>query len=507
VLYTASSTFEESLSVISNHIEKMKKISFVCLFALLSLFQLNCITAQPISSSSEVEGRIKQVENSLMSWVQTQDTLKWSLNQRMTFYNIHGLSLAVINNYSIDWAKGYGWADISEHRLVTPQTLFQAASLSKSLNSVGVLKLVQDKKLDLFTDINQYLKTWKFPYDSLSKNKKITVAQLLSHTAGLTVHGFPGYSEGDVLPSLPDILDGKKPANTVAVRSQFEPGLRAEYSGGGVIISQLIVMDITNRPYDEYMWQNVLKPIGMTNSFYTQPPPLNKKQLLATAYRTDGKKVEGNYHIYPEQAAAGLWTNPTDLCNYIIDTQLSYQGKNNKVLSPGMTKLRLTPYLNGSSALGVFIENRGSAKYFQHSGSNEGFTCAYYGSIDDGKGVVIMLNSDNGAILDEIANGVASVYNWKDFYNPVIKKVISVQDTILSSYVGKYLLNGDSIIISKENNQLNLNVRKMLWKIYFTTNVDFFVSEFKADLKFLKDSQGKVNGFSLFGTITANKIE
>jgi CubicO group peptidase (beta-lactamase class C family) len=485
----------------------MEKTIFyvICLF--LFLVQTNCTESQTTAYSPAVENRITRVENGLMSWIQTQDTLRWSLKQRMDFYKIQGLSIAVINDGRIEWAKGYGWADSQEHRPVTEQTLFQAASISKSLNAVGVLKLVQDKKIDLNTDINQYLKSWKFPYDSVSKNKKITVSQLLSHTAGLSVHGFPGYPSGQKLPAITDVLDGKTPANTAPVRSEFEPGLKFQYSGGGVTVSQLIVTDITGQAYTDYMWENVLKPLGMTQSSFLQPPPAGKQQLLSSAYRTDGSPVEGRYHIYPEQAAAGLWTNPTDLCKYIMDTQLSFGGNSGKVLSTEMTRLRLTP-VDGSSALGVFIETRGAAKYFNHNGGNEGFACTYYGSTDEGKGVVVMLNSDNGAIMEEIVNAVASVYNWKDFYNPVFKKIIQVPDSILTSCTGKYMLNGEPVLITRENDKLFVNFRGMVWNLYFTSITDFFVVEYKADFKFLRDSAGKVTGFSFFGgNAMANKVD
>jgi CubicO group peptidase (beta-lactamase class C family) len=174
------------------------------------------------------------------------------------------LSVAVIQNYKMVWAKAYGWADDSLKVPATMQTLFQAASISKSLNGVGVLKLVQDKKIDLYADINDYLTSWEFPYDSLSKGKKISMINLLSHTAGLTVHGFDGYSPGEPLPTIEEILDGKKPANSDPVRSMNAPGLKSEYSGGGTVITQLIVMDVTHAAYDQYMYDNVLKPLGMT---------------------------------------------------------------------------------------------------------------------------------------------------------------------------------------------------------------------------------------------------
>ena len=234
------------------------------------------ITAQNNKYSAAVEENIRQVENSLTGWVLTGDNDYWSLADRMKKYKINGLSIAVIHNYAIEWAGGYGFADVTENRPVTEKTLFQAASISKSLNSLGVLKLALEKKLDLNTDINNYLVTWKFPYDEKSGNKPITITNLLSHTAGLTVSGFPGYEKGDTLPSLQQILDGQYPANTGPVRSTTEPGKQLIYSGGGVTITQLIVTDITGQPYDVYMKENVLDPLGMKSSSFTQPPSSSK---------------------------------------------------------------------------------------------------------------------------------------------------------------------------------------------------------------------------------------
>jgi CubicO group peptidase (beta-lactamase class C family) len=376
------------------------------------------LCAQEKKYSPEIELKIKEVENNLVLQVRIDGEPNQTLKERMNFYHVNAVSIAVIKDYKIEWARGYGWADSVDQRRVTTGTLFQAGSISKSLNAVAVLKMGQDKKLNLYADVNDYLTTWKFPYDSLSKSKKITLANLLSHTAGLSVHGFPGYEKGNSIPTLVQVLNGERPANTAAVRSAFEPGLKYEYSGGGTTISQLILQDITGKPYDEFMWENVLKPMGMKNSFFTQPPSEDKRKLLASAYYKDGKEVNGKYHIYPEQAAAGLWTNPTDLAYYIIETQLALQGKSNKVLSQEMTKLRLTPYIDNRVALGAFIKKKGEQTYFQHTGVDEGFVAEYYGSMEGGNGVVVMANTDNTAILDEIINSVATVYGWKGFVNP-----------------------------------------------------------------------------------------
>jgi CubicO group peptidase (beta-lactamase class C family) len=310
------------------------------------------LLAQPGLES--ISSTIKQVENSLNPSLIFGDSLpNASLEQRMKETNIKGLSIAVIRNYKIEWAKGYGWADMAENRMVNTETRFQAASISKSLNSMGILKLAEQGRLKLDADINDYLKSWKFPYDSLSKNKEISTLNLLSHTAALGVHGFPGYNRKDSLPNLIQVLNGSRPANTGAVRSYGEPGKGHKYSGGGTTISQLLLMDITGKNYADWMWKNVLKPLGMKNSSYQQPP--SDTANLATGYYGSGEAVQGKYHVYPEQAAAGLWTTPSDLARYIIDCQLTLSGKKGKVLSFESMRHRMAPYIDKTAALGVFV--------------------------------------------------------------------------------------------------------------------------------------------------------
>lgn len=384
----------------------MKKLNLiVLLFLSLNIFAQN------------VNEKIKLFETNLNHWDKTKK--KFTLKDRMTFYNANAVSIAVIKDYKIEWVKAYGFADVSEKRIATPQTLFQAASISKSINSLGVLKLVQEGKLNLDNDINNYLITWKFPYDSISKGKKITISNLLSHTAGLSVHGFGGYEIGAKLPTTIEILDGLKPSNSKAVRSVFEPGFKFEYSGGGTTISQLIIENTTGEKYEDYMLKNVLIPLGMSNSSFRQPPAKDKESLLATAY-INGKEVKGKYHIYPEKAAAGLWTNPTDLANYIIETQLSLLGKSNEILSKEMSEKRL------NNNLGVFLNDFKGTKYFGHSGGNEGFVCYYGGSLENGNGIVVMTNGSNFKLVEEIISSIASVNQWKNFPLEPIKESIAL---------------------------------------------------------------------------------
>jgi CubicO group peptidase (beta-lactamase class C family) len=450
--------------------------------------------------SQETLDKIKEVENNIRGNVILNDAPPSTIAERMTKYKVKGLSIAVIQDYKIAWAKGYGWADEAEKRPMTTETLFEPGSISKTLNALGILKLAQDKKVDLYTDVNTYLRSWKFPYDSLSKGKKITLAHLLSHTGGLSTHGFPGHNLKGPTPTLFQVLDGKAPAVTPAVRSLFEPGLKFQYSGGGTSISQVVLSDVTGQDYATWMYENVLKPIGMVNSTYAQPPAKSKRQSCASAYLSDGSPVLGKFHVYPEQAAAGLWMTPSDLCQYIIDMQLAYQGKPSKVLNPEMVKLHLTPYHNESAAMGTFIEDHDGAKYFQHGAGNDGFRGHFYGSLEGGYGVAIFVNSDNGGIMYEVINSVAKAYNWKNFYREPIRKtsekIVPVSDELIKTYEGIYLFEGDWAAIGKRDNVYHFFANGMPVKMYFTSPTRFFNEEFAAIKEMLKDEKGNILGYT-----------
>ena len=452
-------------------------------FLLFVSYTCSTYAQSQIKYYDSVEKKIKQVENNISGWIQIEGVKSvWTLPERMQYYHVNGLSIAVIHNYKLEWAKGYGWADSGRQVPVTTHTLFQAASISKSLNAMGILKLAQENKLNIHDDINNYLKSWQLPKSNFTANKKVTVYNLLNHTAGLNVHGFLGYEKGDSIPSIVQILNGGKPANSEAIRSCAVPGTKVEYSGGGIEISQLIVMDITHEPYGKYQWGEVLKPLGMTNGFYTQPPLKNKMALLATGYDTNGKEINGKYHIYPELAAAGLWTNPVDLSKFIIETQLSYEGKSNKVLSQIMTRQMLTPFKGSDAGLGVFVDAIGNRTYFQHGGSNEGFRSQYFASITGGDGVVVMVNSDQDAILREVINSVAQVYNWKDFYRSEKRKIVNVPDDTLQRYVGNYSLDQINISVFKKDKNLFLS-----WnggspmQLYFISSTNFILMQIQAN--------------------------
>jgi CubicO group peptidase (beta-lactamase class C family) len=429
-------------------------VLIVGVFSLLYIHKIQSKTEPKDHSQSEIQENIKKVESNLGAFYIDKNANEWTLAERMKFYKVKGVSIAVVHNFKIEWAKGYGWANEEQKIPVTSNTLFEPGSLSKSVNALALMQLVQENKINLFADINQYLTSWKFPYDSVSKGKKITIANLLSHTAGLSVRGFEGYRLGDSLPTIPQILDGKSPANSKAVRSIFEPNKKMEYSGGGTMISQLMLMDVIKKPYDKYLYENILQPLSMTNSSYTQPLLLNKRALAAIGYDSLGNALSYKYPIMVEQAAAGLWTTPTEMCKFIIEIQKSINGKSNKILSKKNTELMLTPYLDERTALGFFVDNIKGNNYFSHEAGNWGFSGAFYGSMEKGNGVAIFINSENDEIIKEIGNSVIDVYNWRGFEKKEKKKIMQIEDSIVSQYVGIYEAKAENrkVEILKESN-------------------------------------------------------
>jgi CubicO group peptidase (beta-lactamase class C family) len=298
---------------------------------------------------------------------------------------------------------------------------------------------------------------------------------------------------------VPQILNGEKPANTKKVKSLFAAGTKFKYSGGGTTITQLMLQDVTGEDYAAFMEREVLKPMGMEHSSYRQPPADTTD--LATGYYENGKPVKGKYHVYPEQAAAGLWTTPSDLARYIIECQLALQGKSSKVLSQAMMQKRMTPYIDSNAALGVFMEKKGSQQFFNHNGGNEAFLCTSYGSVEGGNGVVIMVNGENFSVIGEMLNSVARVYQWDGFFKPTFNKLVTIPLDTLQLYTGDYLLMKDTITLKIYDGGLRIQQNRQPENGYtclFKDNKSFTIREVQgANFKLLFNTEGKVDALEL----------
>jgi CubicO group peptidase (beta-lactamase class C family) len=372
--------------------------------------------AKASDTSKDLAQRIERVENGFpsISLGENEPPLQVNLQKLMEVYKVPGLSVAVIDNFKIVWAKGYGVTEAGTTTPVTTKTLFQAGSISKPVAATGTLYLAEHGKLSLDEDVNRKLVSWKVPENEFTKEQKVTLRRIMSHSAGLTVHGFPGYAVDEPVPTLVQIFDGEKPANTKPIRVDIVPGTKSIYSGGGVTIEQQLVMDVTGEPFPQFMRKNVLDKIGMADSTYEQPLPAARAVLAASGTYASGKVVQGKWHVYPEMAAAGLWTTPTDLAKFAIEIALSKQGKANQVLSEAMTREMLTPQIE-NVGLGFFLGGRDNPGQFGHNGADEGFQAILTMFSDSGHGAVVMANSDNGVTVGNyLIKSVAREYAWNN---------------------------------------------------------------------------------------------
>jgi CubicO group peptidase (beta-lactamase class C family) len=452
-----------------------------------------CPAAAASLQNSSTAERIQRVENGLLPGLLIKGRSNaMKLSDRMAFFKAPGVSIAVINNGAIEWAKGYGVVEAGGTQPITTETLFQAGSISKPVAAMGALRLVEQGKLDLDGDVNQKLVTWKVPENEFTKEKKVTLRGLVSHSAGMTVHGFPGYAADKQVPTVVQVLDGVKPqANTGPIRVDVVPGSKWRYSGGGYTVMQLMMADVYGKPFPQLMRELVLEPIGMKNSTYEQPLPKSLDPKAATAHR-NGVKINGRYHAYPEMAAAGLWTTPTDLALWLIEVQKAVAGKSTKLLSSKMATQMVTRQM-GDSGLGPGLDSSGQTARFGHGGVDEGFEASMVAYVHSGQGAVVMVNGNRGvALAQEIIRGVAKEYGWPEFL-PKELELASVDQKILEQYAGQYDFEGNILTISFENGRLfGQPTGQSKEELFPESETRFIVGAGRFVATFVRDPNGQV---------------
>ena len=485
---------------------KIKGARWVIGFFLLSILAGSAPPAAP-AQTDDLAARIRRLENGVIPnpgfYLKGTEPERRPVFDRMKDYRVPGVSIAVINDFKIEWAKGYGILEAGGSVPVTPQTLFQAASISKPVAAAAALHFVEAGRLSLDEDVNAKLKSWKIPDNDWTKEKKVTLRRILSHSAGLTVHGFPGYEPGTPIPSLSQILDGEKPANTSPIRVDIEIGSKFRYAGGGYTVMQQLLMDVLGKPFPEIMKENVLTKAGMIDSTYEQPLPKDMEARAARGHRMNGSLVKGNWHVYPEMAAAGLWTTPSDLCRFALEIISSMKGTSTRVLSAAMAKEMLTiqkaPY-----GLGLSLAGAGASFSFSHGGGNEGFRCLLFVFPERGQGAAVMTNGDGGGdLMTEIFRGIALEYGWPDL-GPRERDAARLESAGLDAYAGIYEFSAAyKITVTREGDRLVLDsivVNPTGWeKVAFYPNTagSFFNLKTADILTFSKDAEGKVTGFAL----------
>ncbi len=408
--------------------------------------------------------------------LQGQPLPAMSLTQRMQDYRIPGVSIAVVQNNSLAWAQAYGVTDAISKQPVTTETQFQAASVSKLLTAVAAMTLVQDGKIGLDEDVDLRLKSWHFPTNEFTASQPVTLRRLLSHSAGVNVPNFPGYAVEEPLPTLRQILNGEPPAKTPPIEVQALPGSAWQYSDGGYAIAQQLLEDLNSQPFAQFAQQRIFALIGMTRSTFAQPLPDDLAASAASGHRLDGLPVEKRWYVYPETAAEGLWTTPSDLARLMIELRQAAQGASNKLLTADMAKSLFVKQIGNSAFVGP-IKGEGNAAWFSAGGSTAGFRCLMVMFPETGQGAVVVTNSENGHFLAmEIMRGIAQVYNWPDF-RAQEKAVLALTPETLQKYVGNYVFEtpaGMSVTVAVGEKGISVDVTGQRFEMFPETEVDFF---------------------------------
>jgi CubicO group peptidase (beta-lactamase class C family) len=467
------------------------------------------------NDNQDLGARIKRVREGLIKnpgiVIKGQPPDSATVWERMKQYRVPGVSIAVINDYEVEWEEGYGVKEAGGTALVTPDTLFQAASISKPVAAAAALYYVEKGILGLDQDINSRLRSWKVPENQWTRKAKVTLRGLLSHTAGTTVHGFPGYAEGKELPSLAQILDGRKPANTAPIIVDIEIGSRFRYSGGGYTILQRLLLDVLGRPFSQIVQGVVLLKLDMSRSTFEQPLPQAWASEAASGHRPNGSVLPGRWHTYPEMAAAGLWTTPYDLALFAREIMLAKEGKSDRVLSHVMVETMLTP-VKGDYGLGFSVKGSGRDFQFSHGGGNEGFRCYLLAYPERGQGAVIMTNGElGGELFTEILRSLSVEYGWPDFL-PAEKEIYGLDNPQLERFAGTYRFTpADRIRISPGNGCLFVEPvfippdGKGRAVFFAGSETSFFSTETEVRIRFTKDAQGQVTGLMLIQGKTERK--
>jgi CubicO group peptidase (beta-lactamase class C family) len=473
---------------------KAARLTFIVCF--LTAAFTSCETQKSITQK-----RIKSVEKGLLGAVyfKGQKLEKMPLAARMEFYRVPGMSIACLDKYQVEWAKAYGLYDVFKPDPLATDSLFQAGALSQPIATAAALHFVEKGRLSLDGDVTTWLRSWKFPQEGFSSKKKIRLRDLLSHSSWLSTQVFPGYLQRDTLPSLRNILDGKKPANSLPIWYEFKPGPAARYSESDYVLLQQLLLDLENKPFPQIMKEIVLDQSGMKNSTFELPLPPEFGRRAASGHLLDGQPIEGKWLNYPELAAKGLWTTPSDYAAFILEIVKAAMGGSAKIISAESARAMLTPQAE-NRGFGFLVEGIRDELNFYLQGRTNGFFCYMIFYPAKGQGAVVMTNSENGPFLvEELLRSLSATYEWPHF-KPKEKQLYRLAPSVYQQYVGRYEVTPDYILdVSYEDYYLVIQpTGQAPTKFYVESETIFFSVDPYIRIQFRKDEQGKVSELVLW---------
>lgn len=345
----------------------------------------------------------------------------WSIEERMVVHHVPGVAIGLVLDGKLAWAGGFGVLAAGEKAPVDGDTLFSVGSVSKVVTAALTLRLAGQGVLDLDRDIETYLRSWHVPKNEFS-GPPINLRMLMSHTSGLGVHGFQDYPPDAPLPSAVQTLNGVPPARNAAVVLRARPGTRVMYSGGAVTVEQVLLADVTGRPFEQLAEAEVLAPLGMRRSTFLNPLPAERGNI-AKAHNRQGERnaLPRGYESMPEMAASGLWTSAADLGRFVAALLQSYRGEDGAFLRHDLAAQMMTEVAPSWMGLGPRLNGAGATRYFHHGGSNDSYISWIEGNLANGDGLVVLTNTRNGLpLIAEIRNAVADALSWP--HNPPLRE-------------------------------------------------------------------------------------
>jgi CubicO group peptidase (beta-lactamase class C family) len=405
-------------------------------------------------SNEAVEDRIERVENGLLPAVVVRGeelprTTIWEVMQR---YGVPGASVAVINEGRLEWAKGYGLREVAGTPVDTA-TLFLAGHIGHGVAAVAALGLMEDGLIGLDQDVNDYLTSWRVPDNEFTAAEKVTLRRILSHTSGLSVPTLRGYSTEAAIPTLEQILDSVPPATNQPIRVLHTPGSRQRYSLGGYVVLQQLLEDITGSAYADLVYSRVLTPLSMARSFHSQPLTAALAVTAASGYEPTNEQVPGRWRVYPELAALGLWTTPTDVARLALELQRSYAGESSGVVSQASVAEMLSQQFE-NRGLGFELGGEGEWRFFRLEGHGNNYLSELYAYVSRGMGAVVMTNSSNGeGVKAHVLRALAMEYGWPD-YVPEEIDVVQLSEDFLGELVGRYRFRGRDRVLAVEQGRI-----------------------------------------------------
>ncbi|WP_394221326.1 serine hydrolase domain-containing protein [Alteromonas gracilis] len=484
----------------------------ICLVSLWGCAEPETFAASPSPTEETQEANLLKTGLSERIRIEGQKVDYQSLEQRQAHYEVPGVSVAFMRNGQLAWTMQSGVKDVISKLAADKDTVFQAGSISKPAFAAVLMKYRQDNPIDLDTDVNNLLTSWQLPEHEWTGQEAVSLRRLLSHTAGTTVHGFPGYTAGEPVPTLQQVLEGTAPANTSAVVVDIQPGTQMRYSGGGTTLAQLTLQDIANEPLPTMSQRLLFKPLGMTRSGFEQPITTNLSNNMATPYDGDGSPIKGGAHTYATLAAAGMWSTPSDILKLANSVRSAYLGQETDWISQATAQEMLTNNTQSIAppnvGIGFFINmsDDGEILGFGHGGADAGFMSQLYIELDTGNGYAIMTNGNNGRqLISELEIRLKEALGV-GYSEAEIKTVEPISEDELNQYTGTYAVTKPvivDVVLEKTANGFVLNALPYVEnEEYFHEGGGRFFAKNGSSIRFeVGDESGLVKALVMDGNI------